>query len=51
MSIQGLELNPDSLAKAAAGVYSPWSLRETPADVRERWFTKDGRDFRLSRTN
>ncbi len=50
VSVQGLELNPDSLAKAAAGVYSPWSLRETPADVRERWFTREGRDFRLART-
>lgn len=49
VAIQGLDLNPDSLAKAAAGLYSPWSLRETPADLRERWFTQEGRDFRLAR--
>jgi chemotaxis protein methyltransferase CheR len=48
--VQGLELNPESLAKAAAGLYSQWSLRETPADVRERWFSKEGRDFRLARS-
>jgi len=50
VSIQALELNPESLAKAAAGLYSPWSLRETPPEVRERWFTKEGRDFRLARS-
>jgi len=50
VSITGLDLNPDSLAKAAAGLYSPWALRETPPDVRERWFSPEGRDFRLSRT-
>lgn len=47
VSIQGLDLNPDALAKARRAVYSPWSLRETPAELRERWFERDGRDFRL----
>lgn len=47
-SVVGLDLNPDALAKAARAIYSPWSLRETPADVRERWFTREGREFRLA---
>jgi chemotaxis protein methyltransferase CheR len=29
-------------------VYSPWSLRETPAELRERWFEREGRDYRLA---
>jgi chemotaxis protein methyltransferase CheR len=49
VDIQGLDVNPDSLAKARAGVYSSWSLRETPTDVRERWFTAEDRNFRLAR--
>ena len=49
VDIQGLDINPDSLAKARAGLYTSWSLRETPADVRERWFTVEDRNFRLSR--
>jgi chemotaxis protein methyltransferase CheR len=32
------------------GVYSPWALRETPEDIRQRWFTKEGRDFRLAQS-
>jgi len=49
VTIQGLDINPDALAKAAQGLYSPWSLRETPAHLTERWFVKEGRDFRLAR--
>lgn len=49
-AVLGLDLNPDSLAKARAGLYSPWSLRETPSDVRNRWFQPEGRSFRLVRS-
>ncbi|HYQ18306.1 MAG TPA: CheR family methyltransferase, partial [Polyangiaceae bacterium] len=49
-SILGVDLNPDSLAKATAALYTPWSLRETPVELRERWFSKEGRDFRLARS-
>jgi chemotaxis protein methyltransferase CheR len=48
VSVQGIDLNPDSLAKAARGLYSPWSLRETSPELKERWFTAEGRDFRLA---
>ncbi len=47
VAIRGIDFNPDSLAKARAGLYSPWSLRETPPDMRARWFTPEGRNFRL----
>lgn len=45
--IQGVDLNPGALERATAAVYSPWSLRETSEELRERWFERDGRDFRL----
>ena len=48
VSVQGFDLNPDSLAKAARGLYSPWALRETPPGLKARWFTSEGRDFRLA---
>jgi chemotaxis protein methyltransferase CheR len=47
VSIVGIDVNPTALAKAALGRYSTWALRETPADVRERYFRPDGRDFVL----
>ena len=50
VSIRGIDINPTVLAKAAAGRYSAWSLRETPEDVRRRWFTSDGRDWLLARS-
>ncbi|MDF3068971.1 MAG: Protein-glutamate O-methyltransferase [Polyangiaceae bacterium] len=49
-AVLGLDLNPDSLAKARAGLYSPWSLRETPGELCNRWFQPEGRDFRLVRS-
>ncbi|HEX2869972.1 MAG TPA: CheR family methyltransferase [Polyangiaceae bacterium] len=48
VSITGIDLNRDSLDHARRGVYSTWSLRETPAEVRERWFTPHERSFRLA---
>ncbi len=50
VSIQGLDLNPDALAKAAGALYSPWALRETSDELRRRWFTPEGRDFRLAKS-
>lgn len=50
VEVYGIDVNPDALAKAQRAVYSVWSLRETPAELRERWFERDGRDYRLART-
>jgi chemotaxis protein methyltransferase CheR len=47
VSILGIDVNPSALAKASLGRYSNWSLRETPPDVRERYFRPDGREFVL----
>jgi chemotaxis protein methyltransferase CheR len=43
-----IDLNPAALAKARRGRYSDWSLRETPDDVRERYFRGRGRDLELA---
>lgn len=48
VTIQGVDINPDSLEKAERGLYSRWSLRETSADLRQRWFQAEGREFRLA---
>jgi chemotaxis protein methyltransferase CheR len=45
--VYGIDLNPEALAKAERGLYSAWSLRETPDAARQRWFVSEGRDFRL----
>lgn len=50
VSIRGIDVNPTVLSKATAGRYSTWSLRETPEDVRRRWFTSEGRDWLLARS-
>lgn len=49
VTVQGFDLNPDSLKKATGGLYSPWALRETSVELKERWFTPEGRDFRLAK--
>ncbi|MET7418768.1 CheR family methyltransferase [Dactylosporangium sp. NPDC005555] len=38
VSIVGLDVNRAALRVAAAGRYSRWSLRETPAPAQQRWF-------------
>ncbi len=43
VTVLGVDANPAMLRRAAAARYSPWSLRETPAAVRRRWFhPRDG---------
>jgi chemotaxis protein methyltransferase CheR len=42
VSIAGLDVNRTALRVAAAGRYSRWSLRETPAAAQHRWFRPDG---------
>jgi chemotaxis protein methyltransferase CheR len=47
ITILGTDLNEASLAAARDAVFSPWSLRGLPAELRERDFTADGRGWRL----
>lgn len=47
VTIRALDINPAMLAKAARGRYSAWALRETPMDVRRRWFRSTGAEFIL----
>jgi chemotaxis protein methyltransferase CheR len=50
VSILGVDVNPAIVSKATRALFSEWALRETPADVRRRWFTPAGRDFVLDDT-
>lgn len=45
ITILATDINPKFLRKAAQGIYSDWSFRDTPDWLRERYFTtgKDGR--------
>lgn len=45
VDILGIDVNPAALARAARGRYGNWSFRETPSDVRERCFERDGREL------
>jgi chemotaxis protein methyltransferase CheR len=47
VKIRGIDVNRAVLERAARGRYSAWSLRETPAAMRERYFRAEGRDFQL----
>jgi chemotaxis protein methyltransferase CheR len=48
VTVTGVDANREMLRRARAAVYSSWALRETPEDVRRRWFrpTEDG--FRVA---
>jgi chemotaxis protein methyltransferase CheR len=48
ISVLGVDANPAMLARAMAGRYSSWSLRETPEPVRRQWFRPDGDRFRVA---
>jgi chemotaxis protein methyltransferase CheR len=47
IEIIGLDLNDTALEKARAGVYGEWSLRATPAWIRDAYFEKAGKRYRL----
>ena len=46
--IDAVDLDRRSLAKAAAGIYSTWSLRETTPALRKRWFVPQGQSFKIA---
>jgi chemotaxis protein methyltransferase CheR len=46
-SILAVDVNPEVLKRAQRARFSTWALRETPPDVRARWFEPDGRDVML----
>jgi chemotaxis protein methyltransferase CheR len=47
VSIRAVDLNPVMLERAARARYSGWALRDTPDDLRRRWFKPEGREFML----
>jgi chemotaxis protein methyltransferase CheR len=46
-SVLGVDINPESLARARSGRYTDWSLRSVPQATRQRWFTTSGDDVVL----
>ena len=50
IAILGADINPAALARAARARYSAWALRETPPELRDRWFQPAGREFQLDDT-
>ncbi|AXJ01150.1 MCP methyltransferase, CheR-type [Cyclonatronum proteinivorum] len=42
ISILATDLNPAALDKARLGVYRPWSFRDTPAHLKEKFFHQKG---------
>lgn len=47
ISVTGLDANPAVLRKAEKAWYAQWSLRETPDEVRRRWFRPDDGGYRV----
>lgn len=47
VQIVGVDISLAALQKAEKAVYSEWSLRATPHDMRRKWFSPKGNDFVL----
>ena len=50
IEILGVDINHSALAKARRGRYHAWSLRDTPAELRERYFRLNGSEYVLDET-
>lgn len=50
VEIVGCDVNREALAKARRGHYTAWSLRETPPELREKYFRTAGQGFVLDET-
>jgi chemotaxis protein methyltransferase CheR len=48
VSVLGADLNGRSLATARRACYTPWSLRETPEPIRQKYFTQEGSNYLLA---
>ena len=48
VEVIGCDVNPAAIARAKQGRYTTWSLRETPAPTRERYFEQDGGQYQLA---
>ncbi|MCC6740387.1 MAG: protein-glutamate O-methyltransferase CheR [Planctomycetia bacterium] len=46
--LHAMDVNPAAIARARRAVYSPWSLRETTGEMKQRYFRPAGKDFRLA---
>jgi chemotaxis protein methyltransferase CheR len=46
-SVRAVDVNPAALKLAARARYSEWAFRETPPELRARWFRAEGREFAL----
>jgi chemotaxis protein methyltransferase CheR len=47
VSIQAIDVNRSVLEKAKRGIYSAWSLRETPEYLLAKYFHQEGQNFQL----
>jgi chemotaxis protein methyltransferase CheR len=47
IKILGLDINPAMLAKAREASYSTWSLRQTPAEIRNKYFAVEAKSLVL----
>jgi chemotaxis protein methyltransferase CheR len=48
VSILGIDINPEALAKARHGSYSAWAMRATPPDCVEKYFRRERGQFILN---
>src|SRR5262249_9510006 len=42
VQVHAIDVNPAMLEKAARGRYAGWALRETPPNLKQRWFEGHG---------
>jgi chemotaxis protein methyltransferase CheR len=47
LTILATDISGEALGKARQGVYRQWSLRDTPAWLRDRYFQREGENFEL----
>jgi chemotaxis protein methyltransferase CheR len=50
VAVKAVDLNAASLQKANRGRFSRWAFRETPPELQQRWFVRDGDEYVLDTT-
>ncbi|MEI6455718.1 MAG: CheR family methyltransferase [bacterium] len=48
ITLLATDINASFIKKARSGIYGAWSFRDSPEEIKSKYFTQSGKDFRIN---